>query len=137
LFDWFSWGMGIFQGVIVAIIGGTIVLVYIFPRLTDKVANNVLKSLRSDPEFKAVFAKSRELVSKAEPALEQFKKLDAEKIVKEIEPFLTMIKRIDPQKVNDILDGAKKMVDTFATKPVIPVPPPKIDQENQKEDNYD
>lgn len=123
MFDWFTWGMGLLQGVIVALVAGVVLLVYIFPKLTDKVASNVIKSLRKDPEFKSIFEKIGQITTKAEPIFEEFKKLDAGKIVKEIEPFLMLMKKIDPQKVNEILDGAKKIVDTFTTKPSVPPPP--------------
>ena len=110
--DWFTWFLGLAQGIIISIVGGYILLRFILPRMAAESARHTLKELKKDGEIKPIIDKAKDIVNRLQPLVEQFKNLDLDKIQKDIKPFLDVIKKIDPKDVEDLLKSLKELTGT-------------------------
>jgi hypothetical protein len=125
MIDWFAWAMGLVQGVIVAVLGGYIMFVYLFPKMTAKTTRNTVEALKKDPEIAPMIDKAKEIVNKLHPLADQFKGLDLVKMQSEFQPLLDGIKTIDPKEIQGLIKNLKELTGTVKNaleKPKIPEP---------------
>lgn len=125
MFDWFTWGMGLIQGIVSGAIGGVILLYFILPKVGARSATQTLKAAKHDPEIGPIIKKAQEILKVLEPLAQKFKNLDLDKILKDIQPFLETAKKIDPKAIEELMQIGKELASSFKTKleqPKIPNP---------------
>jgi len=98
---------------------------YIFPKMAASMGSDFLKGLQKDPEIKPVITKAKDLLNRIEPIVDQFKKIDLDKIQEEYKPLLEAIKKIDPKTIEDVAASLKSLTNDLRKKlekPTIPKP---------------
>lgn len=131
MFDWFSWGMGLLQGLVVSVIGGYILLKFILPRMAAASARQTIEELKKDGELKPIIDKAKDIITRLEPVAKKlataFKNLDLDKLQDDIQPFLELGRKIDPKDVEELMQSLKELTGTIKKsieKPKIPEPLP-------------
>jgi hypothetical protein len=116
MFDWFSWFMGLLNGVVSGAISGVILLYFILPRMASKSARQTLEEMKKDGELKPIIDKAKEIITRLEPVTKKladaFKNLDLDKIQEGIQPYIELGKKIDPQDIDALLKQLKELSGT-------------------------
>jgi uncharacterized protein YoxC len=98
-------------------VSGLILIWFVLPRRGIKTAAQTLKAAKKDPDIAPIFDKTKEIIDKLHPLVEQFKNLDLAKFQKDAQPLLDAIKKIDPQTIDDLLRAVKELANS-ATKAI-------------------
>jgi hypothetical protein len=125
MYDLFSWGMNLLQGLIVGIASGLFLFYVVLPKIGAKTATQTLHAAKKDPEIGPLIAKAQEILHALEPLAKFFKNFDLEKMQKDIQPIIEVLKKIDPKDIDDLLKEIKSLTGTIKqniAKPKIPEP---------------
>lgn len=129
MFDWFGWGMGLAQGLIVGIASGLFLFYFVLPRMAASSARKTIEELKKDGDLKPVIEKAKEIITRLEPVTKKlataFANIDVDKLQSDVKPFFELIKKIDPKDVDDLVKEIKGLTGTIKKsieKPKIPEP---------------